>query len=193
MYRMAACGCVTCGHCSGHTTTCCYRYTGRTQRTAGDGDSGVRPGAVAGHAGDLRGPRTEPGHPAVLRNLASIKARAMSKPPNLFPPKPSGAPLRSKSPVWTARTWRPSPGRLVRRSIAMNGAGSWSASHGTGKATNNKLSSCWVRVSQGWAGGNWGAVAIPRIGQDVIQFQAEGHSQRTTTHKAGAQVRSVAA
>lgn len=75
----------------------------------------------------------------------------------------------------------------------MNGAGSWSASPRTGKATNNKLSSCWVRVSQGWAGGNWGAVAIPRIGQDVIQFQAEGHSQRPTTHKAGAQVRSVAA
>lgn len=28
----------------------------------------------------------------MLRNLASIKAGAMSKPPNLFPPKPSGAP-----------------------------------------------------------------------------------------------------
>ncbi|HDS1803273.1 TPA: type VI secretion system tip protein VgrG, partial [Pseudomonas putida] len=28
--------------------------------------------------------------------------------------------------------------------------------------------SCWVRVSQGWAGGSWGSMAIPRIGQDVI-------------------------
>ncbi|MHC5129494.1 type VI secretion system tip protein TssI/VgrG, partial [Pseudomonas inefficax] len=33
---------------------------------------------------------------------------------------------------------------------------------------NNEFSSCWVRVSQGWAGGSWGSMAIPRIGQDVI-------------------------
>ncbi|MDH1659186.1 type VI secretion system tip protein VgrG [Pseudomonas mosselii] len=33
---------------------------------------------------------------------------------------------------------------------------------------NNEFSSCWVRVSQSWAGGSWGAMAIPRIGQDVI-------------------------
>lgn len=32
----------------------------------------------------------------------------------------------------------------------------------------NEFSSCWVRVSQGWAGGSWGSMAIPRIGQEVI-------------------------
>ncbi|BDM22955.1 type VI secretion system tip protein VgrG [Pseudomonas sp. LRP2-20] len=36
------------------------------------------------------------------------------------------------------------------------------------ESQNNEFSSCWVRVSQGWAGGSWGAMAIPRIGQDVI-------------------------
>lgn len=36
------------------------------------------------------------------------------------------------------------------------------------ESENNEFSSCWVRVSQGWAGGSWGAMAIPRIGQDVI-------------------------
>lgn len=36
------------------------------------------------------------------------------------------------------------------------------------ESANNEFSSCWVRVSQGWAGGSWGAMAIPRIGQDVI-------------------------
>ena len=36
------------------------------------------------------------------------------------------------------------------------------------ESNNNEFSSCWVRVSQGWAGGSWGAMAIPRIGQDVI-------------------------
>jgi type VI secretion system secreted protein VgrG len=33
---------------------------------------------------------------------------------------------------------------------------------------SNEFSSCWVRVSQGWAGGAWGSMAIPRIGQEVI-------------------------
>jgi len=36
------------------------------------------------------------------------------------------------------------------------------------ESKNNEFSSCWVRVSQGWAGGGWGAMAIPRVGQDVI-------------------------
>lgn len=33
---------------------------------------------------------------------------------------------------------------------------------------SDEFSSCWVRVSQGWAGGTWGSMAIPRIGQEVI-------------------------
>ncbi|AYG44698.1 type VI secretion system tip protein VgrG [Pseudomonas sp. Leaf58] len=36
------------------------------------------------------------------------------------------------------------------------------------ESQNNEFSSCWVRVSQTWAGGSWGSMAIPRIGQDVI-------------------------
>ncbi|MBJ9978458.1 type VI secretion system tip protein VgrG [Pseudomonas sp. S75] len=36
------------------------------------------------------------------------------------------------------------------------------------ESNDNEFSSCWVRVSQGWAGGSWGSMAIPRIGQDVI-------------------------
>jgi type VI secretion system secreted protein VgrG len=38
----------------------------------------------------------------------------------------------------------------------------------------NANSSCWMRVSQPWAGQNWGAVAIPRIGQEVIVGFLEG-------------------
>ncbi|WP_413283583.1 type VI secretion system tip protein TssI/VgrG [Vibrio sp. MA40-2] len=33
---------------------------------------------------------------------------------------------------------------------------------------SNELSSCWVRVSQGWAGSQYGMVAVPRIGHEVI-------------------------
>ena len=36
------------------------------------------------------------------------------------------------------------------------------------ESQNNEFSSCWLRVSQGWAGGSWGSMAVPRIGQDVI-------------------------
>ncbi|WP_270826099.1 type VI secretion system tip protein VgrG [Aeromonas sp. Y318-1] len=35
-------------------------------------------------------------------------------------------------------------------------------------------SSCWVRVSQGWAGGQYGMMAIPRIGHEVIVEFLEG-------------------
>jgi type VI secretion system secreted protein VgrG len=35
-------------------------------------------------------------------------------------------------------------------------------------------SSCWVRVSHPWAGKNWGFIAIPRIGQEVIVEFLEG-------------------
>ncbi|MEA3277301.1 MAG: type VI secretion system tip protein TssI/VgrG [Pseudomonadota bacterium] len=41
-----------------------------------------------------------------------------------------------------------------------------------GKSDEN--SSCWVRVSHPWAGKSWGAIAIPRIGQEVIVDFLEG-------------------
>ncbi|POD95992.1 type IV secretion protein Rhs [Pectobacterium odoriferum] len=40
--------------------------------------------------------------------------------------------------------------------------------------TSNDQSSCWVRVSQGWAGGQYGMIAIPRIGHEVIVSFLEG-------------------
>jgi type VI secretion system secreted protein VgrG len=39
-------------------------------------------------------------------------------------------------------------------------------------------SSCWVRVSQLWAGKGWGAMHIPRIGQEVIVEFLEGDPDR---------------
>jgi type VI secretion system secreted protein VgrG len=35
-------------------------------------------------------------------------------------------------------------------------------------------SSCWIRVSHPWAGKGWGAIAIPRIGQEVVVEFLEG-------------------
>lgn len=41
-----------------------------------------------------------------------------------------------------------------------------------GKRDEN--SSCWIRVSHPWAGRNWGAIHIPRIGQEVLVDFLEG-------------------
>ncbi|MET0983664.1 MAG: type VI secretion system Vgr family protein, partial [Telluria sp.] len=38
----------------------------------------------------------------------------------------------------------------------------------------NENSSCWVRVAHPWAGKNWGMIAIPRIGQEVVVDFLEG-------------------
>jgi type VI secretion system secreted protein VgrG len=44
------------------------------------------------------------------------------------------------------------------------------------KADEN--SSCWIRVAQVWAGKSWGAIYIPRIGQEVIVEFIEGDPDR---------------
>ncbi|MBT2971039.1 MAG: type VI secretion system tip protein VgrG [Candidatus Thiodiazotropha sp. (ex Ctena orbiculata)] len=44
--------------------------------------------------------------------------------------------------------------------------------------SRDENSSCWVRVAQVWAGKNWGAMHIPRIGQEVIVDFLEGDPDR---------------
>ncbi|MDR2308822.1 MAG: type VI secretion system tip protein VgrG [Paucimonas sp.] len=43
---------------------------------------------------------------------------------------------------------------------------------------SNENSSCWIRVSQAWAGKNWGSMQVPRIGQEVIVSFLEGDPDR---------------
>jgi type VI secretion system secreted protein VgrG len=45
-----------------------------------------------------------------------------------------------------------------------------------GKKDEN--SSCWIRVSQPWAGKGWGGISIPRIGQEVVVDFLEGDPDR---------------
>jgi type VI secretion system secreted protein VgrG len=42
----------------------------------------------------------------------------------------------------------------------------------------DETSSCWIRVAQVWAGKNWGAMFIPRIGHEVIVEFLEGDPDR---------------
>ncbi len=46
--------------------------------------------------------------------------------------------------------------------------------HWDREGEHNENSSCWIRVSHPWAGKNWGMVALPRIGQEVIVDFLEG-------------------
>jgi type VI secretion system secreted protein VgrG len=43
---------------------------------------------------------------------------------------------------------------------------------------SNEQSSCWVRVAQVWAGNSWGAIHVPRIGQEVLVSFLEGDPDR---------------
>ncbi|MFC1642402.1 type VI secretion system Vgr family protein [Myxococcota bacterium] len=50
--------------------------------------------------------------------------------------------------------------------------------HWDREGTSDENSSCWVRVSQAWAGMNWGSIHIPRIGHEVIVEFLEGDPDR---------------
>lgn len=50
--------------------------------------------------------------------------------------------------------------------------------HWDREGQNNEKSTCWIRTMMPWTGKNWGMIAIPRIGQEVvIQFE-EGDPDR---------------
>ncbi len=46
------------------------------------------------------------------------------------------------------------------------------------RTEEDETSSCWIRVAQVWAGTAWGAMFIPRIGQEVIVEFLEGNPDR---------------
>jgi type VI secretion system secreted protein VgrG len=50
--------------------------------------------------------------------------------------------------------------------------------HWDRKGSKDEHSSCWIRVSQLWAGAGWGAMWIPRIGHEVIVDFIEGDPDR---------------
>jgi type VI secretion system secreted protein VgrG len=50
--------------------------------------------------------------------------------------------------------------------------------HWDRQGKRDERSSCWIRVSQLWAGEAWGAMFIPRIGQEVIVDFIEGDPDR---------------
>ena len=50
--------------------------------------------------------------------------------------------------------------------------------HWDRRGTKDDKSSCWIRVSQVWAGSGWGGLHIPRVGQEVIVDFLDGDPDR---------------
>ena len=50
--------------------------------------------------------------------------------------------------------------------------------HWDREGQRDQSSSCWIRVATHWAGRNWGAVHLPRIGQEVVVDFLEGDPDR---------------
>ncbi|MEJ2204527.1 MAG: type VI secretion system tip protein TssI/VgrG, partial [Gemmatimonadota bacterium] len=50
--------------------------------------------------------------------------------------------------------------------------------HWDREGKKDEKSSCWVRVSSSWAGKGWGAVHLPRIGQEVVVSFLDGDPDR---------------
>lgn len=44
--------------------------------------------------------------------------------------------------------------------------------------TTEEDASCWIRVSQAWAGKGWGVIAMPRVGQEVLITYVDGDLDR---------------
>lgn len=70
--------------------------------------------------------------------------------------------------------------------VGKKGEEIWTDKHGRVKlqfhwdryGQSDENSSCWVRVSQAWAGEKWGSIHIPRMGQEVIVEYIDGDPDR---------------
>ena len=96
--------------------------------------------------------------------------------------------INSQDPFRTART-TPKPivqGPQTAVVVGKSGEEIWTDEYGRVKVhfhwdrhgKKDENASCWVRVAQVWAGGQWGGMTIPRMGQEVIVDFIEGDPDR---------------
>tara|TARA_R110002049_G_scaffold4601_2_gene31743 strand:+ start:30349 stop:32349 length:2001 start_codon:yes stop_codon:yes gene_type:complete len=96
--------------------------------------------------------------------------------------QPSSIPFRASH-----QTSRPvMPGPQIATVVGPDGEEIWTDSYGRIKVqfawdmmgTGDDTSSCWIRVTQPWTGKGWGAVSIPRVGEEVIVAFLDGDVDR---------------
>jgi type VI secretion system secreted protein VgrG len=89
-----------------------------------------------------------------------------------------------RTPSGTPRPQLPGPQTAIV--VGPKGEEIWTDRHGRIKVqfhwdrqgARDEKSSCWVRVAQAWAGSQWGAIHIPRIGQEVVVDFLDGDPDR---------------
>lgn len=96
--------------------------------------------------------------------------------------------LDSKIPFRPARKARPPiiAGAQTATVVGPKGNEIWTEPYGRVKVQfhwdrygeSDENSSLWVRVAQAWAGTNWGAIFIPRIGQEVVVEFLDGNPDK---------------
>ncbi len=136
---------------------------------------------IAGYKFDLKEhDRDDMNRGYVLRNL-SVHAD-QDKYINLFEAFPSDVPFRPPR-----TTSKPKiPGTQTAIVAGKKGEEIWTDQYGRVKVQfhwdqegkRDENSSCWVRVTQTWAGKGWGTLFIPRIGTEVIVSFLEGDPDR---------------
>ncbi len=90
---------------------------------------------------------------------------------SLKPAPPPRAIVRNglfPNPARAAHRRPQSPARRVRRSGTDKYGRVKVQFHWDRYGANDENSSCWIRVSHPWAGSNFGAIHLPRIGQEVV-------------------------
>lgn len=96
--------------------------------------------------------------------------------------------IESQTPFRSLRT-TPKPvmqGPQTALTVGPSGEEIWTDEYGRVKVQfhwdrygkKDENSSCWIRVSQAWAGAKWGAMYIPRIGQEIVVDFIEGDPDR---------------
>jgi type VI secretion system secreted protein VgrG len=136
---------------------------------------------TAGHTFTLTGHPTQALNASYLLRHVHHQAAA-NEYGNRFDAQPADTPFRPPR-----QTPRPViPGSQTALVVGSEGHEVWTDQYGRIKVQfhwdqvgqKNENSSCWVRVSQRWAGTSWGAFALPRIGQEVVVSFLDGDPDR---------------
>lgn len=113
------------------------------------------------------GGTTQGGQETYTNTFACIPASVPFRPPQLTPkPVVQGPQTAIVTGPSGEEIWCDEYGRVIVQF------------HWDREGKRNEMSSCWVRVSQLWAGKSWGAMFIPRIGHEVIVEFLEGDPDR---------------
>lgn len=157
------------------------RWEERTADAARLAGTSTCRGFVAGHRFTLAGHGRDDANAAWVLRAVSLRADQDGY-ANEFEAFPAGTAFRPPR-----QTPRPViAGTQTAVVVGKAGEEIWTDPHGRVKVhfhwdhadRPGEERSCWVRVAQAWAGAGWGAMVLPRMGQEVVVSFLEGDPDR---------------